>query len=68
MEQFKGILLGIVGTVAITALVVWIASICNDITFAEQICHWFGCQAGAVAETTEEIVTETLTAIGYLKG
>lgn len=55
-----GIILGILLTIGITALIVCIGSSINGVTFAQQICDWFG---KTPTKETAAAVIGTLTRI-----
>lgn len=69
-ENFKIILwiiVGIVGAIALFSLIVVIACSVNGLTFAEQICEWFGGRVETIvdsAKETSEIVTNMPTIQG----
>lgn len=46
-----GIVIGILVTIILASLTVAIGCAVNGLTFGEQICEWFGNNAGAVAES-----------------
>lgn len=57
-----GIILGLLGAVAIFCITVGVGCAINGLTFGQQVCEWFGNNAPAVKETVEqvaEVVTET---------
>ena len=57
-----GLILGLVGAVAIFCVTVGIGCAVNGLTFGEQICEWFGSNAPAIEEAVEQVaeaVTET---------
>ena len=57
-----GILLGVLGAVAIFCTVVGIGCAVNGLTFGEQICEWFGSNAPVIEDVVEQVadaVTET---------
>jgi len=51
-----GIVLGIIGAVAIFCLVVCIGSAVNGLTFGEQICEWFNSNSTTVTEQTSAVI------------
>ena len=56
------IVLGIVCAVAVFSLSVAIGCSVNGLTFGEQVCEWFGGNAGTIADTAEQVaeaITET---------
>lgn len=55
-----GIILGLIGAVAIFCITVGIGCAVNGLTFGEQICEWFGSNAPAIEEAVEQ-VAETIT-------
>ena len=55
-KLFLGIILGLVGAVALFCLVVGIGCSINGLTFGEQIVEWFGANAPAIEETVGEVV------------
>lgn len=55
-----GIILGLIGAVAIFCITVGIGCAVNGLTFGEQICEWFGSNAPAIEEAVEQ-VAETVT-------
>lgn len=50
-----GIILGIIGSVAVFCITVGIGCAVNGLTFGEQICEWFGSNAPAVKDTVEQV-------------
>lgn len=57
-----GIILGVLGAVAIFCTVVGIGCAVNGLTFGEQICEWFGSNAPVIEDVVEQVagtVTET---------
>lgn len=57
-----GIFLGLIGAVAIFCLTIGIGCAINGLTFSEQVCEWFGCNAPIIEEAVEQVtekVTET---------
>lgn len=55
-----GIILGLIGAVAIFCITVGIGCAVNGLTFGEQICEWFGTNAPVIEEAVEQ-VAETIT-------
>lgn len=56
------VVLGVVCAIALFSLVVVIGCSVNGLTFGEQVCEWFGGNAGSIAESAEQVaeaVTET---------
>ena len=49
------IILGIVGAIAIFSLIVVIGCSVNGLTFGEQVCQWFGGNAGTIADSAEQV-------------
>ncbi|MBQ4558653.1 MAG: hypothetical protein IJA61_04695 [Clostridia bacterium] len=49
------IILGIVGAIAIFSLIVVIGCSVNGLTFGEQVCEWFGGNAGTIADSAEQV-------------
>lgn len=61
-----GIILGIIGAIALFCIIVGIGCSVNGLTFGEQIVEWFGTSAPVVDEVIDQIVdtgtgTETTT-------
>lgn len=50
------VILGVVCAIALFSLIVVIGCSVNGLTFGEQVCEWFGGNAGTITDTTEEIV------------
>lgn len=60
LSMVLGVILGVLATIAITALVICIGSAVNGVTFSQQICDWFGKVpvkdvAGAVASSIARV-------------
>ena len=55
-----GIILGLIGAVAIFCITVGIGCAVNGLTFGEQICEWFGTSAPVIEDVVEQ-VAETVT-------
>ena len=56
------VILGIVGAIALFSLAVVIGCSVNGLTFGEQVCEWFGGNAGTIADSAEQVaeaITET---------
>ena len=56
------VVLGIVCAIALFSLVVVIGCSVNGLTFGEQVCEWFGGNAGTIVDSAEQVaeaVTET---------
>ncbi|MBQ2864203.1 MAG: hypothetical protein IJE91_01915 [Clostridia bacterium] len=56
------IILGIVGAILLFSLAVAIGCSVNGLTFGEQVCEWFGGNAGTIADSAEQVaeaITET---------
>lgn len=56
------VVLGVVCAISLFSLVVVIGCSVNGLTFGEQVCEWFGGNAGSIAESAEQVaeaVTET---------
>ena len=49
------VLLGIVGAIALFSLIVVIGCSVNGLTFGEQVCEWFGGNAGTIADSAEQV-------------
>ena len=54
-----GIVIGVLGAVAVFCIAVGIGCAVNGLTFGEQIVEWFG--SSSVVEETAEQVIETIT-------
>ena len=55
-----GIILGLIGAVAIFCITVGVGCAVNGLTFGEQICQWFGSNAPVIEDVVEQ-VAETVT-------
>lgn len=49
LKLILGIVLGVVGAVALFSLIVCICCSANGLTFGEQVCQWFGPAKTAIA-------------------
>lgn len=49
------VVLGVVCAIALFSLVVIIGCSVNGLTFEEQVCEWFGGNAGSIAESAEQV-------------
>ena len=49
------IILGIVGAILLFSLAVAIGCSVNGLTFGEQVCEWFGGNAGTIADSAEQV-------------
>ena len=61
-KLFWGIIIGLIGAVAIFCISVGIGCAVNGLTFGEQIVEWFGSNAPVIEETVEQVaesITET---------
>ena len=54
-----GVILGVVGTIALFCLVVVICCSVNGLTFGEQVCEWFGVNSAVDVDLIEQ-ETETI--------
>lgn len=57
-----GIILGLIGAVAIFCVTVGVGCAVNGLTFGEQIVEWFGSSAPVIEEAVEQVadtITET---------
>lgn len=50
-----GILLGLIGAVAIFCVTVGVGCAINGLTFGEQVCEWFGSNAPVIEEAVEQV-------------
>ena len=55
-----GIILGLIGAVALFCITVGVGCAVNGLTFGEQIVEWFGSNAPVIEEAVEQ-VAETVT-------
>ena len=49
------VVLGIVSAIVLFSLVVSIGCSINGLTFGEQVCEWFGGNAGTIVEGAEQV-------------
>ena len=61
------IIVGIVGAIALFSLIVVIGCSVNGLTFAEQICEWFGGSSQAVVDSVKE-TSEIVAKIPTIQG
>ena len=57
-KLFLGVILGLVGAVAIFCVTVGIGCAVNGLTFGEQIVEWFGNSAPVIEDVVEQVTEQ----------